>query len=104
VDVDRRQLIWRRLKDVAVVVDLDELAPVGGRAARGRHRRRFETWHFYLLPLEPISDPAYQACLQPQIRGMVEDYITLRQRFPRMEETWQPGWPGPVAEQILKEP
>lgn len=21
----------------------------------------------------------------------------LRQRFPRMEDTWQPGWPGAVA-------
>jgi hypothetical protein len=28
---------------------------------------------------------------------MVEDYIALRQRFPRMEDTWQPGWPGPVG-------
>jgi hypothetical protein len=42
VDVDRRQLVWRRLKDVAVIVDLRELGPVGGRAARRRDRRRFE--------------------------------------------------------------
>jgi hypothetical protein len=33
MDVDRRQLVGRRLKDVAVVMDLDELAPVGGWAA-----------------------------------------------------------------------
>ena len=58
---------------------------------------RKPTWHFYLLPLEPISDPAYQAGLQPKIRGMVEDYIALRKQFPRMEDTWQPGWPGAVA-------
>ena len=32
----------RRLKDVAVVMRLDELAPVGGRPASGRDRRRFE--------------------------------------------------------------
>ena len=32
----------RRLKDVAVVVHLHELAPVGGRPASGRDRRRFE--------------------------------------------------------------
>jgi len=32
----------RRLKDVAVVVNLDDLAPAGGRAAGGRHWRRFE--------------------------------------------------------------
>jgi len=58
---------------------------------------RKPTWHFYLLPLAPISDPAYQARLQPRIRGMVEEYIALRQRYPRMEDTWQPGWPGPAA-------
>ena len=32
----------RRLKDVAVVMRLDELAPVGGRPASGRERRWFE--------------------------------------------------------------
>ena len=32
----------RRLKDVAVVVHLHEFAPVGGRPASGRDRRRFE--------------------------------------------------------------
>lgn len=58
---------------------------------------RKPTWHFYLLPLEPISDPAYQARLQPEIRVMVEDYIALRKQFPRMEDTWQLGWPGAVA-------
>jgi hypothetical protein len=30
VDVDRRQLVYPSLKDVAIVMDLDELAPVGG--------------------------------------------------------------------------
>jgi hypothetical protein len=39
VDVDCGQLVWRRLKDVAVVMDLHELAPVGGWAADGRHRQ-----------------------------------------------------------------
>ena len=32
----------RRLEDVAIVMDLHELAPVGGRAAGRRHRRRLE--------------------------------------------------------------
>jgi hypothetical protein len=32
----------RRLKDVAVVMDLHELAPVGGRATSGREGRRLE--------------------------------------------------------------
>jgi nucleoside-diphosphate-sugar epimerase len=35
VDVDCRQLVGRRLQDVAVIVDLHELARVGGRAAGG---------------------------------------------------------------------
>jgi hypothetical protein len=42
IGVDRRQHVWRRLKDVAVCVDLHELAPVGGRAAGGRDWRRSE--------------------------------------------------------------
>ena len=41
VDVSCRQLVYPSLKDVAVVVDLDEFAPVGGRPASGRDRRRF---------------------------------------------------------------
>jgi hypothetical protein len=42
VDVDRGQLLGRCLEDVAVIVDLHELAPVGGRPAGGRERRWFE--------------------------------------------------------------
>ena len=42
MDVDRRQLVGRRLKDVPVVVHLHELSPVGGRPASGRERRRFK--------------------------------------------------------------
>ena len=30
------------MKDVAIVMGLDELAPVGGRATSGRERRRLE--------------------------------------------------------------
>ena len=42
MDVDRGQLVGRCLKDVAVVMGLHELAPVGRRAASGRTRRRLE--------------------------------------------------------------
>ena len=42
MDIDRGQLVGRRLKDVAVVVGLDEFAPVGRRAMSGRDWRRFE--------------------------------------------------------------
>lgn len=42
MDIDRGQLVGRRLKDIAVVVGLHELAPVGRRAARGRNGRQLE--------------------------------------------------------------
>jgi hypothetical protein len=42
VDVDRGQLVWRRSKDVAIVMDLHEIGPVGGRTTGGRDGRRFE--------------------------------------------------------------
>jgi hypothetical protein len=40
VNVDRGQLVGRRLKDCPVVMCLHELAPVGGRAASGGRIRR----------------------------------------------------------------
>jgi hypothetical protein len=36
VDIDHGELVWRCLEDVAIVMDLDELAPVGRRAPGGR--------------------------------------------------------------------
>jgi hypothetical protein len=42
VDVDRRQLVGRGLKDVPIVVSLYELAPVGGRATGRQDWRRLE--------------------------------------------------------------
>ena len=42
VDVDRGQLVGRRLKDIAIVMDLHELTPVGGRAPGRRDGRRLE--------------------------------------------------------------
>ena len=42
VDVDRGQLVYPSLKDVAIVMDLEELAPVDRRATSRRHRRRDE--------------------------------------------------------------
>ena len=35
--MDRGQFVGRGLKDVAIVMDLHELAPVGGRATGRRH-------------------------------------------------------------------
>jgi hypothetical protein len=42
VDVDRGQFVGCRLKNRPVVTHLDELAPVGGRAAGGRYWWQFE--------------------------------------------------------------
>ena len=42
VDVDRGQLVGRGLKDVAVVMGLHDLAPVGRWAPGGRDGRRLE--------------------------------------------------------------
>jgi hypothetical protein len=42
VDVDHGQLVYPSLEDVAIVMDLHELAPVGGRATSGRHWWRLE--------------------------------------------------------------
>ena len=38
VDVDDWKIVWRVLDAIAVVMDLDEFAPVGRRPSRGRHR------------------------------------------------------------------
>ena len=42
MDVDRGQLVYPSLKDVAVVMDLHELSPVDRRATGGRDGRWFE--------------------------------------------------------------
>jgi hypothetical protein len=42
VDVDHGQLVYPSLNRFAVVMRLDELAPVGGWAMSGRHRWWFE--------------------------------------------------------------
>ena len=42
VNIDRGQFVGRGLKDVAVVMSLDELAPVGGRAPGRRDWWRLE--------------------------------------------------------------
>ena len=42
MDVDFRQLVWRRLRDIAIIVHLHELVAVGGRTTCGRDQPRFE--------------------------------------------------------------
>jgi hypothetical protein len=40
MDVDRGQIVGRRLNRVAIVMGMDELGPFGGRASGGRDGRR----------------------------------------------------------------
>ena len=42
VDVDHCQLVGGWLDDIAIVMHLDELIPIGGRSTGGSERRRFE--------------------------------------------------------------
>jgi len=53
-NIDRGQLVGRRLKDRPIVVRLRELAPVGGRAAGGREGRPL-----HLLPGLPADRPRH---------------------------------------------
>jgi hypothetical protein len=61
VDVDHLQLVGRYLNRFAVVMRLDELAPVGGRAASGRHR-----WW-----LERFAEVCQDFPDRPRLRGSV---------------------------------
>jgi hypothetical protein len=42
VDVDHCQLVGGWLDDIAIVMHMDELIPIGGRSTGGSERRRFE--------------------------------------------------------------
>ena len=51
------------------------------------------TWHFYLLNAERFT-PEYLDSLDPEIRSMIDEYLLLRGKYPRMEDTWpRPGRP-----------
>jgi hypothetical protein len=58
VDIDVGQLVGRRLKDVAVVMHLHELAPVGGRATGRRDGRWFERFAEMREDL-PVTPPQF---------------------------------------------
>jgi hypothetical protein len=82
------------LKDVAVIVDLHELAPVGGRAACGRDRRRFERF------AEVCENPADRSRLgdegnQPDVAAAVR--VPERKLLPHPGQEFGPGNPGGVV-------
>lgn len=52
---------------------------------------RKPSWHFYLLDAEKIDDQFLDA-ISPQLKEMMINYRDCRQRYPRMEDTWQRDW------------
>jgi len=99
VDVDCGQLVYPSLKDVAVVVDLDELAPVGGRAARGRHRWRFERFAQVDqdLPDRPrFGDEGDQPGVAATVRALE------RKLLPHPGQEFRPRNPGGVVRAGLR--
>jgi len=73
VDVDRGQLVGRRLNRFAVVVSLDKVGSVGGWASSGCERRRLER---SAEVREDLPD------------GSVMNAIS---RMPQTESGWRPG-------------
>jgi hypothetical protein len=99
VDVDRGQFVYPSLKDVAVIVNLHELALVGGRAAGGRHRRRFERFAQVgeELPDRPrLRDERDQTDVAATVRALE------RKLLPHPGQEFRPGNPGGVVRPGLR--
>ena len=85
VDVDRGQLGGRRLNDRPIVVRLHEFAPVGGRAASGRHQ---------LGPRNPGR--VVRAGLMPFVNGVTAQSsrsISSRKNLVRIAPETRHAWP-----------
>ncbi len=83
----------RRLKDVAVVMDLHELAPVGGRATSGRDGRRLE-WFAARRGIALLPDVADRQSREgfPQRVVRREDSVIAMPVPPRLwDEIGKPG-------------
>ena len=84
----------RRLKDVAIVMDLHEIGPVGGRTTSGRHRRRFERFgevREYLPDRPRLRDEGYQ----PDIAAT--RWALERKLLPHPGHEFGPRNPGSVV-------
>ena len=82
MDVDVGQLVGCRLGEVAVVMGLDELGPVGGRATSRRHWRRVE-WFAQVRRRRNHRCPAHMArsgCRQGNSRASATARATGQQR------------------------
>jgi hypothetical protein len=94
VDVDRGQFVGRGLKDVAIVMRLDELTPVGGRSPGRRDGRWLERL------AEVCENLPYRARLgdernQPDVAAAVR-WTPI---FGRPDKVEFPGWEAPYQEQ-----
>ena len=84
----------RRLKDIAVVVGLDELAPVGGRPASGRDWRRFERFAEVGEDL-PDWPRIGDECDEPDVATTPR--ARKRKILPHPGHQFRPGNPGCVV-------
>jgi len=46
------------------------------------------TWHFYLLN-DTLLTPQYLETLSPEMKQMMKEYLTCRQQYPNMSDTWK---------------
>lgn len=46
------------------------------------------TWHFYLLNAALLT-PEYLKTLSPTMRTMMDQYLTCREKYPNMNDTWK---------------
>ena len=93
-DVDTGQLVGRRLNDIAIVMRLDELAPVGGRATSGRHRWRLE-WFAEVCENLPDRSRLGDERNQPDVAAAVR--ALERKLLPHPGQEFRPGNPGGVV-------
>ena len=49
------------------------------------------SWHFYLLDPARIDDE-FLDTVSPKLREMMIQYKQVREQYPDMSDTWQPGW------------
>lgn len=55
----------------------------------GYHSNAFPpTWHFYLLNSDLLTED-YLKTLNPTMKVMMEKYLTCRNKYPNMEDTWK---------------
>jgi hypothetical protein len=96
VDVDRGQLVGRRLKDLAVVMDPDEISPVGGRARAGKPREFDDAIGPRLDKLPPATpaDPTGRLVPREHVTDATDAAVWAADRGQSLQCEGQPGATG----------